>query len=160
MLYHEILPYNIPLAFQGAMALDKDLNGYEVNDLHYFTDINTRVQYLHICAFPVGEVSCIIMFYHKRDKKYQKLRHQFNCISNAKKIEYINYLIFKYSENYFISPKIQSEIETNNKVIQLAKEENGRPDFGLFCEENSYGKDYKPIAMDDIPNFLSGEWAL
>ena len=160
LIHYEILPYIIPLAFQGAMALDKDLDGIEVNDLHYFTDIKTRVQYLHICALPIGEVSCIIMFYHKRDKKYRNLWHQFNCISDTKKIEYINYLVFKYSENYFVSPKIQSEIETNNKLIQLAREENGRPDFGLCIEENSYGKNYIPIAMNEIPNFLSRELAL
>lgn len=160
ILHYEILPYKIPIAFQSAIALDRDIEGLKVNDLHDFPDMNYRFQHLHIAGFPMEKSSCILAFYHKRDKRYRKLRHQFNSVSENTKLQYLNYLIFAYTENYFISKRILTELETNTKLKQLSSEANGRPNFGLFDEHNSYGAGYIPVSMNDIPNFLSKEWAI
>lgn len=159
IICHEILPYRVPIAMQSAIAMVKDYNGNEINNVFDFRP-TTRMQYLHICIFPLEKGSVILAFYHKRDKLYRSLRHQLNSISLDKKLKYINYLIFEYTENYFISKTIKSKIETNENLHLLSCENNGLPNLGMLSVENLFGIDYKSVSMDDIPNFLSSEWAI
>ena len=159
ILLWKVLPYKIPIAVQSAVALTLDLEGNMINDVYDYSRKN-RIQFLHIAIFPLENESILLAFYHKRDKKYRKLRHQFNCISEDKQIEFINYLIFAYTENFFISKKIQLDIEKNPKLTSLSKELYQTPDFGMLSLENLYGKDYSPVTMSEIPNFLSKEWAV
>ena len=70
------------------------------------------------------------------------------------------FIIFAYTENYFISKSIQSTIETNEKLQKLGRENSGNPDFGFLGLDNYFGIGYQPISMDEIPNFLSAEWAV
>lgn len=159
VLHYELLPYKIPIAFQSAIALDKDMKGYQVNDIHDYSP-QTRMQFLHMAVFPMQDTSVVIVFYHKRDKKYQRLRHQFNSINKETKLKYLNYLIFAYTENYFISKKILNVLETDEALKKLSQEINGVPNIGHINLLDSKSWNYTPVSMDDIPNFLSKEWAL
>ena len=159
IICHEILQYRVPIAMQSAIAMLKDYNGNKINDVFDFRP-TTRMQYLHICIFPLEKESVILAFYHKRDKLYRSLRHQLNSISTDKKLKYINYLVFKYTENYFISKTIKSEVETNDNLHLLSCENNGMPNLGMLSLDNLFGVDYKSVSMDDIPNFLSSKWAI
>lgn len=103
VIHYELLPYRIPIAFQSAIALDKDMKGYQVNDLHDFSP-ETRIQFLHLAVFPMKDTSVVIAFYHKRDKNYQRLRHQFNSINKETKLKYLKYLIFA------LQPKVTVKI--------------------------------------------------
>ena len=159
VIHYELLPYRIPIAFQSALALDKDMKGYQVNDLDDFSP-ETRIQYLHLAVFPMKYTSVVIAFYHKRDKKYQRLRHQFNSINNETKLKYLNYLIFAYSENYFISKKILNTLETDDALKKLSQEINGIPNLGHVNLLDYKNWNYTPISMNDIPNLLSKDWAI
>lgn len=159
IICHEILQYRVPIAMQSAIAMVKDYNGNKINDVFDFRP-TTRMQYLHICIFPLEKESVILAFYHKRDKLYRSLRHQLNSISTDKKLKYINYLVFEYTENYFISKTIKSEVETNDNLHLLSCENNDMPNLGMLSLDNLFGVDYKSVSMDDIPNFLSSEWAI
>ena len=72
----------------------------------------------------------------------------------------LNYVIFAYTENYFISKQIQSEVETNSNLQALSQENNGFPSMGILGADNMFGIGYKPITENDIPNFLSSKWAI
>ena len=159
VIHYELLPYRIPIAFQSAIALDKDMNGYQVNDLHDFS-LQTRTQYLHLAVFPMKDTSAVISFYHKRDKNYQRLRHQFNSINKETKLKYLNYIIFAYTENYFISKQILNTLETNDALKKLSRELNGVPNLGHVNILDSNSWNYTPVSMNDIPNFLSRDWAI
>lgn len=159
ILVWDVLPYVVPIAMQSAIVVTKDLEGRTINDI-YNMDSNVKMQYLHLAVLPIREVSVIISFYHKRDKKYRSLRHQLNSISRSKKLQYINYLIFKYTENYYISKNIENEISKNERLRLLAQENYGVPNLGMLDESNSWGIDYKPVLEDEIPNFLDDKWAV
>lgn len=159
ILYWKILPYKIPIATQCAIVLKGDLNGNLINDSFDFSE-NIRMQFLHLCILPLKEESVVLAFYHKRDKAYRNLRHQFNSISEDKKLQFLNYLIFSYTENYFISKRIENEIKSNGNLQKLSLECNGIPNFGTLGVDNNFGLGYTPVSYDDIPNFLSSEWAL
>jgi hypothetical protein len=69
-------------------------------------------------------------------------------------------LIFAYTENYFISKEIQSAIEENEKLSLLGQEYDENPCFGFLSGDNQFGMGYQPVSMNEIPNFLSSEWAI
>lgn len=118
------------------------------------------MQYLHLAILPVEGSSVVIAFYHKRDKLYRRLRHQINSISENEVLKYINYLVFKYTENYYISKKIESEIDANESLQRLAQENDGNPNLGMLGVDNFWGLNYKPVDKNEIPNFLEKEWAV
>ena len=159
ILFWKLVPYKVPIAIQSAIALAKDLEGNEINDVFDMAS-NVRMQYMHLVIFPLGAGSVILAFYHKRDKLYRKLRHQINSSSEQKVLEFLNYLVFAYTENYFISKTIQKTIESDSKLSLLGQENTGNPSLGFLSFDNGFGADYQPVKMNEIPNFLSIEWAI
>lgn len=159
VLFWRLLPYKVPIAMQSALVLRKDMEGIIVNDTHDFSP-KTRMQYMHLAVFPLQESSVVLTFHHKRDHLYRRLWHQINISSDDKVLQFLNYLIFSYTENYFISKTIRKELKENKKLIQLSQEEEGIPRLGLLGADNMFGIGYTPVNMDEIPNFLSREWAV
>lgn len=159
ILFWKLLPYKVPIALQSAIALTKDLEGNQINNIYDITN-SVQMQFIHLIILPISEASIVLAFYHKRDKLYRKLRHQINCSSEQKVLQYLNYIAFANTENYFMSKSLQSTIESDEKLSLLAKENNGNPDLGLLGLNNNFGIGYQPVKMDEIPNFLSFEWAI
>lgn len=159
ILFWKVLPYVIPVAAQSAMALKLDMDGKIINDV-YDKDPNIRMQYIHLCFFPLKCQSVILFFYHKRDKLYRSLRHQINSSSEEKICRYLNYLMFEYTENYYIAKSIEHEIKNNLSLHKLSQEYNGFTNFGYLNASNHFGIGYTPVSMDEIPNFLDEKWAV
>lgn len=159
ILFWKLLPYKVPIALQSVIALPKDLEGNEVNDIFDMSK-EVRIQFMHLVILPLQEESVILAFYHKRDKLYRKLRHQLNSISEERCLQFINYLIFAYTENYFISKNIQEIIENDEKLILLGRENNGNPNLGFLNPDNDFGIGYQQVKENEIPNFLSAKWAI
>lgn len=89
-----------------------------------------------------------LAFYHKRDKLYKRLWHQFNCSSEEKCLSFLNHFIFEYTENYFISPSIRDEIENNTNLSVLSRENNGFPGMGFVIIYDNKGK-YLVVRTDN-----------
>lgn len=128
-------------------------------DNSFFQDYESQEK-LAVGITDMKDTSVVIAFYHKRDKNYQRLRHQFNSINKETKLMYLNYLIFAYSENYFISKKILNTLETDEALKKLSREINGIPNLGQVNLLDIQNWSYAPVSMNDIPNFLSREWAI
>ena len=158
IIYRNILPYVTPIAVQTPITIFEDLNNNVINET-FNPDPTIRMQCVHLCVFPLESQTVILLYYHKRDKNYRSLWRQFNCLNEEKKLAYINYLIFKYTENYFFSPQIKELIESEQKLQLLSQENNGAPHLG-FLRIMDILKPYEPITYTDIPNFLSLEYAL
>lgn len=158
VLYWKKLPHVVPIAAQSPIAVYKDMDGNIINDL-YNMDSNYRIQNLHLCVFPIENETIVLLFCHKRDKYYRSLRHQFNSTSDNICLMYINYLILACTENYFFSKTIKDKIESNENLMKLSRESNELPNLG-FIKYSDYISEYTPVSMDEIPNFLSGEFKL
>ena len=155
IIFHEVLPYKTPIAFQGSLTLIRDMYGYPVNDTNNHSK-NNRIQKLHLAILPLKEKTTGLAFYHKRDRKYKSLKSQFNSSARLKKLDFLNYLIFAYTENYYFSQKIKEKIRTNDKLVLLSQELFGKPNLGQYVGVDSY----KRVEPDEIPNFLLEEWAI
>lgn len=159
ILFWDVLPYRVPIAMQSSVAMSTDMDGNQINDVFDFRE-TTRMQYMHLAVYPLKDKSVILAFYHKRDKLYRNLRHQINSSSKKKVLEFFNYVIFAYTENYFISKQIEEAVSSNEKLKKLSQENNGIPNLGMLGIDNMFGIGYKPITREEIPNFLSEEWAI
>ena len=159
ILFRKVLPYKVPIAAQSAIVLPYDMEGNILNEI-YNLDESVRMQYMHIAVLPLKDVSVVLAFYHKRDKLYRKLRHQINSSSQEKVLQYINYLIFEYTENVYFSKKIEAELKNNKMIEKVSQEANGLPTFGHLSVYNMFGMDYEAVKPEDIPNFLDGNWAI
>ena len=159
ILFWKVLSYKVPIALQSVIALAKDLEGDEINDVFDMSD-DVQIQFMQLAIFPLQTESVILAFYHKQDKLYRKLRHQINSLSEQNALQFLNYLAFAHTENYFISKTIQTTIETDEKLSLLGQEKHGFPSFGLLGPDNYFGVGYQPVSIDEIPNFLSAEWAV
>ena len=155
IIFHEVLPYKTPIAFQGSLTLIRDMYEYSVNDTSNHSK-NNRIQKLHLAILPLKEKTMVLAFYHKRDWKYRSLKSQFNSSDRLKKLDFLNYLIFAYTENYYFSPTIKEKIRTNEKLVLLSQELFGEPNLGQYVGVDSY----KRVEPDEIPNFLLEEWAI
>lgn len=158
VVYHEILPYTTPIAVQTALVIEKDLEGRVINDIYNLSE-DIRIQNIHISVFPLKNQTVVLMFYHRRDKNYRQFSHQFRSLSKEEQLRYINYYIFKFTENYFFSPKIQETLKGSPKLVQLSRENNELPNLGYITMEDIL-QGYEPVKMEEIPNILSSKYAL
>ena len=152
IIFWKDLSYMTPIASQCRIILDKDRDGGPLNDPYNFSP-DIRMQPLHLSVFPYNGHTYITMFYHDNDEIYSKLKEQLSVIDLKKVLSYINWLIFQYTENFFISEAVKNIIENNEKLKQICFENNGKPNFGIL-DSFSESTDYKCIEEDEIPNML------
>lgn len=69
------IPYVVPIATQTLVALPKDTEGIEINNI-YDMRPEVRMQNIHIGVFPMNDYSIVYAFYHRRDRLYRRLHHQ------------------------------------------------------------------------------------
>lgn len=160
VLFWEKLPYVTPIATQTPITIYKDMEGTILNDI-YDPDHNKYMESVHLCVFPIDMETIVLLFHHKKDKSYRRLWHQLNSISKEKRIQYINYLIFAYTENYYFSKEIEPILKNSKYLQLLSREANGISNFGITSlEEMIMEPTYVPITPEQIPNFLSEQYKL
>ena len=69
-----------------------------------------------------------------------------------KRLEYINYWIFKYTENYFFSPRIKSILEEDEKLQMLSQENYGVSNLGYILGPDDLL--YEEVKSSEITNLL------
>lgn len=126
LMFYQILNYVTPIAMQGPLAVHRDIDGEIVNDVDNF-DHNIKMQQLHIGIFPLKNSTVVLAFYHKDDRNYIKFNRKFNRLKVGEKLQYINYLVFKYCEHYAVSPNISEDVLKDDNLVQLVLEENDSP---------------------------------
>lgn len=158
VLFSELLPYRTPIAAQSGITLDKDIDGGIINEINNISD-DSMTQRLHCGIFPLRESTRVILCRHKDDRRYMKFERQFNRLSFNKKLEYINYIVIKYTENYFLSPTIKDIVDNHERLRALSQEVYGSPNFGYSTDVLSDFA-YIPVTSEEIPCFLDAEYQL
>lgn len=160
LFYYEKLNYVVPIAFQGSITLIVDLDGNIINNI-YNTDNKYRTQDVHICIFPLKEKSVIMMFIDSNSKRYRNFYKKFNKLSHNDKLALINYIIFLYSEDVFLSKSIPKEILESNRLIEVSQQSSvailKNP---LVDTIDALKEEYDLSKMSEIPNLLSEKYKL
>ena len=157
---HIKLDYTVPITFQGTVALITDLDGSIINNV-YNKDSKYKIANLHICIFPFESKTEILMFVENTHKRYRKFYKKFNKLSLELRLSVINYIIFLYTEDYFISKNIRNDIMKNESLrnvslqsfdaLVTSPEINPIEEAKKFFDLNNH---------DKIPNILSIEYAI
>lgn len=154
IIWYTKLDYVIPLTYQGTIALISDLNGDIINNV-YLPDPTYRIASLHLCLFPLKKSSVILIFFDKRDKRYRSFKKQFLQQTYTEKLEIINYMLFLYTEDYFISKLVPEEVINDNMLQHISAQSTDilmdYPDnpISFACEKYNLSK------RKNIPNLLS-----
>lgn len=160
LIFHTNLSYVVPIAFQHKITIAIDLEGIVVNNLYSQTG---KMQVLHLCVFPFENTSSIILFMDKTHKNHKEFIQQFNELNKDDKLALLNYIIFLYSEDYYLSPKINETI-VNNEALKLVCGSTGvclsHPSITNIDRINALNKNYSLSKFKLIPNLLSKEYRL
>lgn len=112
IIYKNYLEYVTPIAFQGCFEMKFDCNGELIHLSH--TDKEDYLRLFHIAILPLSAKTLVLVFIRDKCKEYRKLINQFEKKNDQQKLDFINYIIFKCSDNFFISKRINKEIYTND----------------------------------------------
>lgn len=157
LVFYQVLDYVVPLAFQGPIALRFGFDKKVINDI-YNTSPKYRIQSIHIGVFPIKDKTIVFLFYEKKDKKYRRFFKDFHKYSAKDQLGIINYIIFLYSENFFLSPNIDVEIFNDESFKSIVRCETD------IITEIPISKDemikYNLQNWNNIPNFLSEKFAI
>lgn len=164
LFYKEVLNYTVPIAFQGKIVLISDLYGNIVNDVYNFSEEYSR-ENLHICIFPLKDKTVVLMFVKEGDRRYRGFRRQFKKLDNDQKLELINYLVFLYSDEVFISPCVDIDAFNDNNLKSVCSLTSSYIIHSTSPLINTSPISQAKKAFDlskrnSIPNFLSPKYAL
>ena len=158
--FYEKLPYVVPMAFQGTIALIFDLEGNVINNI-YDLDPKYKIRNVGICIFPFEESSIIMLFVDKDNARYSKFFRQLRKLDLENQLSIINYIIFSYSEDYFLSPNLDKE--TLNKLMALSGKTSEM--IGFYPTTTAQQLEGITEIYDynewlSVPNLLSDKFAL
>lgn len=158
LMFYYVLNHVAPIAVQGPIAVHRDMSGEIVNDVNDY-DHNIKMQALHVGIFPLKSSTVVLAFYHKDDRSYVKFDKKFNRLNINERLQYLNYLVFKYCEYYAISPNIDGKILDDEKLSQLVLELYDSP-YPFISEDNWFMMDKPLIDWREIPNLLDEKFKL
>ncbi len=105
--YFKKLSYTIPIAIQSTFTIYFDLHDKLLNN-----PLCSKIDGLdnvYICLYPFQNSSIVLVFY-KKNAKYNKFFRELNELELEKQLSILNFLIFLYSEDIFISKNIDNKI--------------------------------------------------
>ena len=160
LCYYKKLNYAVPIAFQGGIVMVCDFENDVINDIYNMSpDYHTKE--IHIAVFPLEQESVIMLFIDTRDKRYRKFYKQLNRLPLEEQLSAINYIIFSYSENVYISKDIDDRVLKNEQFIATCQKSSiatANHPFGNAL--NAAITEFSLSKRNEIPNLLSEEFRL
>lgn len=165
LMYHRVLPYVAPFAFQQMIVPVADFEGAPINQVFNYNP-SYRIEPLHACVLPSEGMTAIIMFRRENAKRYRAFEGQFRSLSSDEKLEAIVKLIFAYSEDVVISKKVDLDIMKSESLREIARLNNTYIHFNIdeplrsTMVRESALYDFTISRMPAVPNLLLPEYAI
>ena len=161
LCYFQKLDYVVPFSFQGQIVLVCGLDGEVINDIYNMSP-NYRLEEIHIAVFPLKIGSVVMIITDSRRARYRKFYRQLKRLPLEDQLAVINYIIFSYSENVFISKDLDGKVLTDSAFQEMCYTTNiavaSTPINGqaLDAALNSFDLSKRHT----VPNLLSKKYAL
>lgn len=159
--YYAKLPYVVPVAFQGTIALIFDLEGNVVNNV-YNQDPKYKIMNMSLCIFPLKNTSIIMIFVAKGNNRYRRFFKQLKKLNSLdEQLNVINYILFSYSEDYFLSVTLPQNVLKELVTLSAKTPELlalAPPSTEEILEAAKEIFDFR--GRQNIPNLLSNQFAL
>jgi len=86
-----------------------DFNGNIINNIYNMSS-HCHLKEIHVCALPFKDFSIIMMFIDASIKRYINFYKQLLTFPQDTQLAIINYIIFLYSEDFYMSPNVSKKI--------------------------------------------------
>jgi ribosomal protein S14 len=165
VIYHEVLPYVVPIAFQGKIEPISDFHGRLLNNV-YSPDPRYKLQALHICIFPAKGKTVVLVFRDSAAKRCREFVREFRGLSTDEKQIALLKLIFANSEEVYLSKRLPQSVFEDVELRKLARMNNvyaPRDMIGDFNMQGQLERAQKDFALDNLPtppNLLSEAYAV
>lgn len=160
MFFCEKLDYIVPIAFQNTIVLPVDLKGGLINDVHHSSK-HYKLQGVHICIFPLEEFSMVFLFIESKNRRYRPFYKQLKQLPLNDQLAVINYMIFCYSEDVFISKNIDNTVLENENLIQISRKTTEVLGVSDNTDTHKVIKDNFDFSeRHSVPNLLSKHYKL
>lgn len=105
-----------------------------------------------------------MIFHSKKDTRYEKFFKDFNKYKLNEQLSIISYMMILYSEEYFLSKKINGELLKNKSITDAARQ-TAINEINIidFPQNNSLSlaiDKYDLNKYKNIPNLLSKKYAI
>lgn len=160
LCYYQKLDYMVPLAFQGGIVLVSDFEDNLVNNIYNF-NLTYHPREIHIAVFPLESESVVMLFTDTTTKCYRKFYRQLSKLSLSEQLAAINYIIFSYSENVYMSKRLNEDVLKNQNLINTSKKSSIAIANHPFADALSSAiMEFSLSKRNEIPNLLSKEYAI
>ncbi len=150
------LNYVVPYAAQSDITLYTDFKGTLINDC-YDLKKSASNEEIHVAVFPLKNTSYVIAGFYYYTKKYNNFILDFEELSIQDKLRAINYIIFKYCDDYYFSKKISLSWHERKSIAKVIDSTQ------FIRKEINYEKIIKFHSLNnryDIPNLLDKKYAI
>lgn len=106
--YYKKLDYQVPVIIQSSFSLYFDFNQRKINNM--FSRKIFDVENLHFCIFPFEEQTTVLIFYKNNVHKFDNFFRTLNSFSEEEQLSVINFIMFLYCEDIFISKDINLDL--------------------------------------------------
>lgn len=158
LFYYKLLNYVAPIAIQTPIVVSIDLDGNVVNDV-FNMDPKYEPTELHLCVFPQKNTTAVFLFIENGDKKYSRFRKQFQKLDEVSKLGVINYLIFLYSEDYFMAKDIKTKVDLS-ALNEIANRTPVIWNTSPIRDTHVLSEQFNLSNWECIPNLLSEQYKL
>lgn len=165
IIFHVVLPYVAPIAFQQMINPVADFEGGLINNI-FNQNSAYRIEPIHVCVLPSKGHTVVLMFRSEKAKRYRNFERQFSSLSQEQQLTAVIKLIFAYSEDVFLSKRIPKEALEDEALSKLSRmncdyiETHSHPAvLGRQAIQTAL-LDYAIDSLPCPPNLLSSEYAL
>lgn len=160
LCFHAILDYVVPFAAQSPIVMICDFEGNVINDIYNFSP-DYKTESIHVAVFPLETQSVVMMFIEQGKKRYRKFYKQLQKLSLEEQLAAINYIIFAYTENVFLSIDVAEKMQKNHRFMDTCRMTTDYQATTLFGDPLVTAvKNFSLSNRNTIPNLLSKEYAI
>ena len=158
--YHTVLDYVVPFAAQSPIIMVGDLEDGVINDIYNFSP-DYRQESIHIAVFPLEKTSVVMIFAEQGKKRYRKFFKQFRKLPPEDQLSVINYILFAYTENVFLSARIAEQVQKDPEFMDVCRIVTDFHSPVLITDPLPAAlRDFSLSKRNFIPNLLSREYSL
>lgn len=158
IIHYELLDYVVPIAVQAPLSIYFDIEGNVINDM-LNNDPTYRFIDLHLCIFPLSNKTAVLLFVENNSKRYKNFYKQLRKLPHEDQLAVINYIIFLYSEDYFLNKNVEQTVDLSDFKDKASL----TPVFWNFCMEDpskEMKNEYTLQNYKNIPNLLSEKYKI
>lgn len=164
VIFHQVLPYIVPIAFQGSIVPISGYGGDLINDV-FNPNPQYKIQSLHIAILPSNGRTVVLMFHEKSFKRFRNLERDFEERSLADKLSTVLKIILAYSDEFFLSPKLPESVLRMQGLVALTRRNdiyayNPLASLGMRGQIEQACNEFAIDGLPDPPNLLLKEYSL